>query len=63
MPAHWTASCDSQCVSKQKGLGVHELLIPSPHHGVEVVGGMLLPELAQHQLLVARLDALHGALP
>ena len=48
--------------TERKGLGVHELLIPSPHHGVEVVGGMLLPELAQHELLVARLDALHGAL-
>ena len=41
---------------------VHELLVALPHQRVQVVGGVLLPELPQHQLLVARLDALHGSL-
>ena len=36
--------------------GVHELLVPLAHQRVEVVGGVLLPELAQHLLLVP----LHG---
>ena len=49
--------------SKAKGSRVHELFIAASHHGVEVVSRVLLPELAQHQLLVARLDALHAALP
>ena len=40
--------------------GVHELLVPLAHQRVEVVGGVLLPELAQHLLLVPRLDAHHG---
>ena len=44
-----------------EGFRVHELLVAPPHHGVEVVSRVLLPELAQHQLLVARLDALHEA--
>ena len=40
--------------------GVHDLLVPPAHQRVEVVGGVLLPELAQHLLLVPRLDAHHG---
>ena len=41
--------------------GVHELLVPLAHR-VEAVGGVLLPELPQHLLLVPRLDAHHGSL-
>ena len=40
--------------------GVHELLVPLAHQRVQVVSGVLLPELAQHLLLVPRLDAHHG---
>ena len=43
-------------------LGVHELLVALAHQRVEVVGGVLLPELPQHLLLVPRLDAHHGSL-
>ena len=39
--------------------GVHELLVPLAHQRVQVVSGVLLPELAQHLLLVPRVDAHH----
>ena len=40
--------------------GVHELLVPLAHQRVQVVSGVLLPELAQHLLLVPWLDAHDG---
>ena len=49
----------SRCVCNKKRSGVHDLLVPPAHQRVEVVGGVLLPELAQHLLLVPRLDAHH----
>ena len=38
---------------------VHEFFVSLAHQGVQVVSWVLLPELAQHELLVARLDAHH----
>ena len=47
-------------VDRLRRSGVHELLVPLAHQRVQVAGGVFLPELAQHLLLVPRLDAHHG---
>ena len=47
-------------LQQKKRSGIHELLVPLAHQRVQVVSGLLLPELAQHLLLVPRLDAHHG---
>ena len=60
MPAHWTASCDSQCVSKQKGAGLQKLVVALVEQRLHPVGGVLLPEAAKHLGLVPPLQGHHG---
>ena len=42
-----------------ESMGVHKVLIAFAHQSVQIVCGVLPPELSKHELLVARLDGHH----